>query len=239
MMKIETFKGRKGKYNVAILKALYKNGYLKAWDLAKTIVENDPTRQKSNWYHESQKVNSVLLRKSGTLERLLKKEFIQKTDSGYCLTIYKGLCTSLTLLEKVEVPAIEEMTIYYEKLPEFKEMCELIYQQHPEAKIELYEEILQITKELLNQGWNIDVVSNMRFNKIFFDYYNEYLLSHANEKRKMDKKWNPSIELQEAMLKFLDRMKQTAVEAVKQLEKEMENFKKSKIFEKEMGEKEK
>ena len=87
------------------------------------------------------------------MERLLKKEFIQKTDSGYCLTIYKGLCTALTLFEKVEVSAIEEMTIYYEKFPEFKEMCEIIYRQHPEAKIELYEEILEITKELLNQGW--------------------------------------------------------------------------------------
>lgn len=226
-MKIETFKGRKGKYNVAILKALYNKGYLKAWELAKTIVENDPLRAKSNWYHETQKVNSVLVRKCGTLERLLKKEFIKKSDEGYNLTIFKGFCTALTLFIKMEEPAIDEWASSYEIFPELKRVHDILFREHPDSKIEFYEEMAKITNDLLNQGWNIDSVSNKRFNTIFNEYYNEYLLCLVKEKQKTDKKWNPSPELQEALSDFLDRILQTTLKAAKELENEIEIVKKS------------
>ncbi len=224
-MHIETFKGRKGKYNKSILKALYERGYLSGWKIAKEIVMNDPKRRKRNWYHETQKVYSVLVRKGGTLKRLLSKEFIENTDQGYCLTIYKGLCSALTLYDNVREPAINELSKTYEIFPELKEAQEIISRLYPETIVEQYKAMLKTTEELLDQGWNIDAVSNRQFNRIFHEQFQETLLRVLKERRGSGEEWEPNPELQELTLRFLDRMRKILLESVKTLDNEFASFK--------------
>ena len=224
-MSIEIFKGRKGPYNKLVLKSLYDNGYLSGWKLARKIAENDPRRRgkKKNWYHEAQKVYSVLVRKGGRLEELSNKEFIEKTDQGYCLTVYKGLCSALTLYENVKEPAIDELSKTYEIFPELKEAMEIISRLYPETLVEKYKVMLRTTKELLDQGWNFDRVTNKQFNEIFNTRFQENSLRELKEKK--EKETNP--ELQELGLKLADRMKKILLEKVKEFEKEFDSFEKS------------
>jgi len=228
-MTLEIFKGRKGTNNKLVLKSLYDNGYLSGWKLAREIAENDPRRRgkKKNWYHEAQKVYSVLVRKGGRLEELSNKEFIEKTDQGYRLTIYKGLCSALTLYENVKEPAIDELSKTYEIFPELKEAMEIISRLYPETLVEKYKVMLRTTKELLDQGWNFDRVTNKQFNKIFIPRFQENSLRELKEKRETGEKWEPNPELQELGLKLADRMKKILLEKVKEFEKEFDSFEKS------------
>ncbi|GEM_PF-4462505 len=89
------FEGKKAVYNRAILKALNNYGPLSKWELAKKLRDMlHPSISGETAYAKSLKIYSVLIRKGGRLEELLKKEFITKVTSNgetkYALTI-KGL----------------------------------------------------------------------------------------------------------------------------------------------------
>lgn len=228
-MYIETFKGKKGKYNKSILKALYENGSLSAWNLAKYIVRNDPKKQKRNWYHETQKVNSVLTRKSGTLDRLSENEYILRKDQNYYLTINKGFCSALTLFEKVKEPAIDDFSEAYKVIPELKEAIEIISRLHPEAMTETYRLMRTATKELLKKGLNFDTISNRQFNVFFNDQMNRISLQELKKEREKKEKSEPNPELQECALRIMERMKGILLEQIKELDKEFKSFKESKF----------
>lgn len=86
-MSLRIWEGKKGRYNTLILEAL-GDGEKTAWDIAKYIVRHDLALARGNWYHQSQKVNSRLLRKGGRLEDLLNTGFIRRREDGkYSLTI--------------------------------------------------------------------------------------------------------------------------------------------------------
>lgn len=224
-MHVAIFKGKKGENNESILKTLYEKGYLSAWKIARQIAENDPKRARKNWYHETQKVYSVLIRKGGRLEELLGKEFIEKTDQGYCLTIYKGLCSALTLYENVIPPAIDDLSKIEEVFPEFKEMRDIIYRLHPEAQVEQYEIIRRTTKELLVKGLNLDTISNREFNRFWNAQMQESIFRRLKEKKDDRGKVGANPELREHVSKFLLRIHKELMEQMKDLEKTLNRWK--------------
>ena len=220
---IGIFQGKKGKYNTLVIKTLYENGCLSAWKIARKIADLQG-KPKSNWYHVTQKVNSVLTRRNGTLERLLDKEFIEKTKEGYCLTTFKGFCSALTLYTDLKEPAIDWLAKTWEKFPELKEAFDIILRLHPEARVEEYKSALRVTMDLLNQGWNLDTVSNRQFNRIFTDQNNERILQEMKEKKENEEKWKPNPELQAAIQKFYNRIRGILSDELKQLDREFESL---------------
>ena len=98
---------------------------------------------------------------------------------------------------------------------------------YPETLVEKYKVMLRTTKELLDQGWNFDRVTNKQFNKIFTPRFQENSLRELKERRETGEKWEPNPELQELGLKLADRMKKILLEEVKKFEKEYDSFKKS------------
>lgn len=84
--KIGIFKGRERIYNKLILEALFLDGPLTSWELAKKVYERmrRTRRLPKNWkgsngYHVTQKINSVFTRKkSGRLQELFDKRYLAK-----------------------------------------------------------------------------------------------------------------------------------------------------------------
>lgn len=112
-------------------------------------------------------------------------------------------------------------------LPELKKVHSLLFKEYPELKLDFHQEMAKITNDLLDQGWNIDSVSNKRFNSIFNEHYNEYFQRTFQEKQKTDKKRNPSPELQEVFSEFQDRILQILMKVTKQLQNDIERLKKT------------
>ena len=217
--RFEVFHEKKAaKYNKMVLKVLYENGYLSSWELARKIVENDAERQKKNWYHETQKVQSVLVRKNGRLTDLVNKEFIEKTDKGYCLTFNKGFCSALVLYDEIPKPAIDEATKIDAILPELKEILDIVSRLHPEAMFEGYKAMREITIELLEKGLNFESISNREFNRFFADQYEESYLEELKKGKNDEKKWEAPPELKEATQKFIFRLVAICQKQIKELE---------------------
>jgi ribosomal protein S8 len=82
-LKLRIFDGKKGKYNELVLKVLYKNGYLTAYKIAKEIARFQ-IKPKENLRLKALSVQSPLIRSNGRLAELGKKEYIQKTEKGFC-----------------------------------------------------------------------------------------------------------------------------------------------------------
>lgn len=230
-MQLEIFRGKKAKYNKLILRALYDKGYLKAWDIAKEVVMNDPERKverkKRYWYQDTLKVYSVFVRKGGRLEELLSKEFIETMDKRYRLTFNKGICSALTLYENIREPAIDELSLISRTFPEFKQMFEIISRLYPETGVERYKIMLRVTERLLEKGLSFDRITNRQFNEFFNSEMNETLLRGELMKEENKVKWKEDPELQECILKFMNRMKSFIREQMNELDKSVDSLEKS------------
>ncbi len=166
-MQPRIFAGKKRKYNKMILKALYKSGYLTPWNIAKQIAFEDKKFTDGDWYHKTQKINSVIQRKGGRLSELEKKQYIQNTEKGYRLTIYKGISVALLLFEEIEDSGIDELPILLQYMderlrPGFQETWELYAELY--QKKEMYHELKKAVKMLLEEGLDFDVISDIKFN---------------------------------------------------------------------------
>lgn len=210
--RFEIFQGKKAaKYNKSILKALYETGYLSSWELARKIAESDPTRAMKDWYHEAQKVQSVLVRKRGRLSDLAEKEFIESTDKGYCLTFNKGFCSALASFKEIPKPAIDETTKIAEFIPEFRKIFDIMSRIYPEEESEHYRIMREITINLLKKGLNFESISNREFNDFLVDQYKESYLAELN--RGKEREIPP--ELKEAILELLSRFETACTEQLK------------------------
>lgn len=87
--------------------------------------------------------------------------------------------------------------------------------------------MLRTTKELLDQGWNLEKVSNKQFNTIFTEWLQQISLQELGKRRETGRKWEPNPELEELGLKLADRMKKIVMEQVKKLDKEIDSYKES------------
>jgi hypothetical protein len=219
-MQHRIFAGKGAKNNELALRTLYENGYLSAWKLAKEIAINDPTRKpKEDVYHKAQKIQSVLIRKNGRLADLVEKEYIEKSEKGYCLTFNKGFCAALALYEKdIPKPAIDEATKIDAILPEFKEILDILSRHHPEAVAEMYREMRRITLTLLDKGLDFEKISNRQFNSFFADQYEEFYLEELKNKDCKEEKWDPPPELKQSIQKFISRLTSIAQKQIKELE---------------------
>ena len=214
-MRPKIFAGREGKYNEAILKALYEKGYLTPWNIAREIAIGDPRRKpKEDPYHKMQKINSVLVRKDGRLSDLVNKEFIEKTERGYCLTFNKGFCTALVLYEEdIPKPAIDETSKIETIFPELKEVIDIISRHYPEL---IPHEMRESTSKLLSKGLDFEKISNKEFN-VFFDH------QFQEQQLTIDRpKYDTPPELKEALLKLISRLMSSAQKEFKKLE-ELQN----------------
>jgi len=220
-LELEIFKGKKREYNKLVLKALYEKGYLTAWGIAKEVALNNPERKKGNWYHEAQKVSSVLVRKNGRLGELAKKEYIQKTDDGYRLTYYKGIAAALTVYKDVREPKIDVCVAILQDVderlrPELEEVFEVYNELY--SKEELYKELLRATKELQGQGLNFDVISNKEFTNHLQMKIEDIVMREA-AKREDIEKVNPK--LREKTIKLFIKTKNVFIEEMKRLTEEL------------------
>lgn len=230
-MHVGIFEGKKGNYNKSILKALYEKGYLSAWGIAKHIAENDPKRRKKNWYHEAQKVQSVLLRKRGRLEELSDKTYIQKTPRGYRHTYWKGFCLALTLYKDTEVPRIDILgadmliqSIDESLQPIFKEILEIYSELY--SKKEVYEALAKATREMLNQGFNLDAIPNKDFNT-YLEMHLENVLARESEHKETRRKIDSNPELQKRVFEVLLKAKKAYLDKMKDLEKALDSLENS------------
>jgi len=206
---IGIFQGKKGEYNKLVLKTLYESGYLKPWEMAKKIADLK-RKPKTNWYQETQKVQSVLLRtKGGRLRELLDKEYLKKTAQGYYLTDLKGFCSALTLYDKAQKPAINPYSKSYELFPELAQALEIISGLHPEAKLEekSIEIMNQQIKKLLEKGFNLDAISNEEFNMFFNDSWQLSALQEFTEEGEKEEKWETPPEVRKLVIRTVDRLR--------------------------------
>jgi hypothetical protein len=176
-IKLGIFEGKKAKYNEFILRALL-NGPMKAWDIAKYIYDNKPDKKLSeNWYNETQKINSLLTRRNGRLSELIDKEYIIRQNGKYHLTI-KGGSVALTLTDSVKsVPSklFETSQINFKSIPEFgivtpffrvdKELLITMAEVLTETlkKPDFYELVRKTTLRLMENGLNLDKISDENF----------------------------------------------------------------------------
>jgi len=215
--RFEIFQGKKAaKYNELILRALYEKGYLSSWELAKKIAESDPARAMKDWYHEAQKVQSVLVRKRGRLSDLVEKEFIEKTDKGYCLTFNKGFCSALVSYKEIPKPAIDETTKVAAFLPEFRKILDIISRIYPEETFEHYGIMREITISLLKKGLNFESISNGEFNDFFADQYKESYLEELKMEKTERKERETPPELKEAILDLLSHMEAMLMKQIRE-----------------------
>lgn len=197
-MQVGIFQGKKGKYNKLIFQALHEEGYLSAWQIAKYISKKDSERRKRNWYHETQKVYSVLIRKNGRLEELVNKEYVKKTPRGYRTTYPKGYCLALTLFQDVRIPKIDVFDINLllqgvkaqyptddvDTYASLKEMLEIYAELYP--KEEGYKLLAKATLGMLGLGLNLDAVGNEDFNR----FLETHLENMFRKELKQEKTWN-------------------------------------------------
>jgi hypothetical protein len=168
-MKLRIFEGKKGNYNKFVLKVLYKNGYLTAYHIAKEVARFQ-VKPKENLNMKTLNVQSVLIRSNGRIEELEKKEYIQNTEKGYRLTFPKGIATALISYQTIEDSGIDELPIILEIMEPLDEQFKsiftdiwLIYSEiYP--KKEYYQVMLKATQSLIDEGLDIDVISNKKFN---------------------------------------------------------------------------
>ena len=177
-------------------------------------------------YHKAQKIQSVLIRKNGRLEYLFSKEFIQKTEKGYCLTVSKGVCSALVLYRNNPIPK-SPMTEFFKIQnlpPEFRDFLLLLSNLNPDFLKESYKEVQDIAVKLLNQGLNFEKLTNQQFNSYFDAQLELAQLQQlkSGQKSKANTEWTP--ELREAANKFIARMVSTLRGQVKELQLLMEKY---------------
>jgi hypothetical protein len=219
-MKNKIFSGKGARNNEFILKLLYENGYMSAWNLAKAIAQIDPTRKpKEDVYHKAQKIQSVLVRKGGRLSDLVAKGYLEKTEKGYCLTFNKGFCSALTLYkESIPRPAIDEATKIEAIIPEVKQILDIVSQLYPEAVSQMYSEMRGITLGMLDKGLNFEKISNKEFNDFLAPKLEELQLAEIKKGQNSEKKWEAPPELKEAQKKLVSRLVDIARKQFKELE---------------------
>jgi hypothetical protein len=216
-MEGKIFTGKGAKNNELILKLLYEKGYLTPWKIANELALLDPKKPKDT-YHKAQKIQSVLIRKNGRLEDLIKKDFIEKTEKGCCLTFEKGFCSALTLYKEIPKPAIDEATKIEAILPELREMLDAMIRYQPQAQLEAYKIMKEITNDLLKKGLNLEKISNNEFNRFYADQYEELQLKELKKVKKNEEKCELPPELKEATNKFISRLLSIAQKQFKELE---------------------
>jgi len=163
---LKIFDGKKGTYNGLVLRVLFKSSYLTAYEIAKEIARIQ-RKPKENLRLKTVDVYSVLVRENGRLAELEKKEYIQKIEKRYRLTLPKGIATALTLFKEIEDSGIDELQIILEPLDEelepiFREIWMIYSEIYP--KKEYYRALLKATQSLIDEGLDIDVISNRKFN---------------------------------------------------------------------------
>jgi hypothetical protein len=211
------FSGKGAKYNTLILKALFEKGCLSAYNIAKEIAANDPkAKTKEYFHHKAQKINSVLVRKNGRLPQLEKQEFIKRTENGYNLTIFKGLCSALALFDKVKKPGFDDFFDSYKLLPELKAIIEIASRTNPEAIIEDYRILRKITMEYLEKGINFELISNAEFNLLVNERYQKLVLDELKTEKRGRESWKENPELQDAVMKLADRFYNLALKEMKE-----------------------
>jgi hypothetical protein len=206
-MENKIFAGKGAKYNELILKLLFEKGFLSPWKLANELALLDPKKPKDT-YHKAQKIQSVLVRKNGRLEYLVKKEFIRKTADGYCLTVSKGSCSALVLFGNRQIPkaSMSEFFSLEHLPPEFKDFLILLSKYNSDALKKSYKEVQDIANKLLDEGLNFEMITNQQFNGFFDAQYEQLYLERlrTGTKSTASAEWTP--ELQEAAHKFISRM---------------------------------
>ena len=82
---VPSFKGKKGKLNLAILRILAEKGEMSCLDIAKEYILRTTTKNltKAEFFHQSRIMNSMVYKR---LKELVAKEYVEKTDSTYMLT---------------------------------------------------------------------------------------------------------------------------------------------------------
>jgi len=210
-----------------ILKTLYKSGYLSPWNIAKQIAFEHKKFTDGDWYHKTQKINSVLQRRGGRLSELEKKQYIQNTEKGYRLTIYKGISAALLLFKEIEDSGIDELPILLQHVderlqPGFKETWELYAEVY--QKKEMYQELKKATEMLLEEGLDFDVISNNRFNSRMQTRLGEEMIKEM----KLQKDRPPlKPEVYAKMLSAFEKIREAFSEQVKELEKVMNSVENS------------
>lgn len=218
-MTLKIFSGKGAKNNETILKLLFEKGCLSPWKLANEMALNDPERKlKEDPYHKAQKIQSVLIRENGRLDDLVEKGFIEKTEKGYCLTFEKGFCSALTLYKEIPKPAIDEATKIEAFAPELREMLDAMIRYQPQAQIEAYKIMQEITNDLLNKGLDLEKISNNEFNRFYAAQYEELQLKELKKVKKNEEKRELPPELKEATNKFISRLLSMAQKQFKELE---------------------
>jgi ribosomal protein S8 len=230
--KPEIFQGTKAsKLNIAMLKVLYENGCLSKWEIAKKIVASNPGRAKKNWYYETQKVNSLLVRKNGRLSDLLRKGFIQEEEKGYTLTFNKGFCSALVFYDKIPKPVIDDTMKVFHVFPELKRLVNLSRKYFPEeAELEDHRKMREITMKLLAKGLNLELISNKEFNEYFLIEQEGAYLKKIEEKQHGKKNsWLSIPELNEAVMEFLSHLGEIAERQLKEYNLLKEKYRASSI----------
>lgn len=203
----QIFQGTKAsKLNKLVLMALFENGCLSPWEIAKKVAERDPERAKKNWYQEAQKINSVLSRKNGRLTDLAYKEFIEKNDKGFSLTFNKGFCAALLCYEQIPKPAFFETNKTLQIFPELKKIIELARKYYPETELEDYKELRNIAQQLLIKGFNLELLSNNEFNEHFLAQQETLYLSKIKNKQDTKNSWVSNPEINEVIMQYLSRL---------------------------------
>ena len=203
----QVFRGKASKLNNLVLMALFENGSLSSFKLAKKVAALDVERAKKDLYHEAQKINSVLSRKKGRLPDLVNKEFIEKSEKGFSLTLNKGFCTALLCYEEIPKPSFPEQSKTLKIFPELRQIIELGRKYYPETEIEDLKEIKAITQNLLKKGLNFEVISNSDFNEYFLrEQENLYFNKIKNQKYKNKSTWVSNPEINELIIQFLTRL---------------------------------
>lgn len=234
-MQVGIFQGKKVKYNKLIFKALHEEGYLSAWQIAKYISKKDPERRKRNWYHEAQKVYSVLIRKNGRLEELVNKEYVQKTPRGYRTTYPKGYCLALTLFQDVRIPKIDVFDINLllqgakaqyptddvDTYASLKEMLEIYTELY--SKEEGYRVLAKATSALLDLGLNLDALSNEEFRR-FLESHLEIMWQKELEQGKTWNKMDENPELRKRAFNLMLKLRKKMKEQWKELEKTLDSI---------------
>jgi hypothetical protein len=214
----QVFQGSKAaKINRFVLMALFENGCLSAFEIAKKVAELDPQRAKKNWYHEAQKVNSVLTRRGGRLSDLANKDFIEKREHGYALTSNKGFCTALLFYDQIPKPAIDESNKLFQFFPELKRVIELGKKYYPETELEDYRNLKDITQRLLKKGLNLELLSNAEFNSYFSAEIERHYFNEIKDKKDVKNSWVSNPEINEAIMQYFSHLE-------KILEKQLADF---------------
>jgi hypothetical protein len=132
-MRIGIFEGKKAYLNRAVLKLLIESKPLKAWEISKIIAA-----KKESTYQ----VYSVLIRKKGRLNELLKKEYISRLPNKQFIPTFKGIIAYLLTEKNPKISSF--YANFFSELP-IPEKLELPLFNFP---ITIDKELLQCLKEL-------------------------------------------------------------------------------------------